>query len=296
MRIGRPRPHRRVQRRYEQHFTISFQLDARSSSAKSLRQRAQGRPANRANAQRSTGPRTPQGKQRSSLNALRHGILAKSAFNDEIDGEEKRAEFDGLVAGLAQEYQPQTMTETMTVQQLAGCYWKLAKVWRYEQERSWAEWNCFDGNTEQANITEKNVFEKMDDAERAIEDGKFLRAAGLVEPTIPGASVNTILRYQGAIQTMITRCIALLERRRKERIKSGAPFKEVDYINEATGAKKVAENKAPASRKMPPRTNEPKKNATSMALAGAATAVSIAKLAAKKAAAAAPPQSPPPSA
>lgn len=33
--------------------------------------------ANRANAQRSTGPRTPQGKARSSLNAMKHGIYAR---------------------------------------------------------------------------------------------------------------------------------------------------------------------------------------------------------------------------
>ena len=72
-------------------------------------QRAQSH-ANRANAQRSTGPRTPTGKARSSLNALRHGILAKAAFNVTIEGEERRAEFDALVADFAQEYQPRTIT------------------------------------------------------------------------------------------------------------------------------------------------------------------------------------------
>lgn len=50
--------------------------------------------ANRANAQRSTGPRTPKGKARSALKALRHGILAKAAFNPMIEAEERRAEFD----------------------------------------------------------------------------------------------------------------------------------------------------------------------------------------------------------
>jgi hypothetical protein len=34
---------------------------------------------NRANSQHSTGPRTESGKQRSSLNALRHGLTAQSA-------------------------------------------------------------------------------------------------------------------------------------------------------------------------------------------------------------------------
>ena len=86
---------------------------------------------------RSTGPRTPAGKARSSLNALRHGILAKAAFNVVIEGEERRAEFEAIVAGLAQEYQPRTITEYMMVQQLAGCYWKLAKVWTFETEAAW---------------------------------------------------------------------------------------------------------------------------------------------------------------
>src|ERR1700676_1398567 len=93
--------------------------------------------ANRANAQRSTGPRTPKGKAASSLNALRHGILARAAFNVSIEGEERRAEFDALVAGLAQEVQPRSMSEHMTVQQLAGCYWRLAKVWTFETESAW---------------------------------------------------------------------------------------------------------------------------------------------------------------
>ena len=39
-----------------------------------------GTRANRANARHSTGPRTESGKQRSSLNALRHGLSARKSF------------------------------------------------------------------------------------------------------------------------------------------------------------------------------------------------------------------------
>jgi len=43
------------------------------------------RRANRENAKKSTGPRTPEGKQRSSLNATRHGILAQVILLPEED-------------------------------------------------------------------------------------------------------------------------------------------------------------------------------------------------------------------
>lgn len=45
---------------------------------------------NRANSEHSTGPRTDPGKQRSSLNALRHGLTARTA----VLPTEDRATFD----------------------------------------------------------------------------------------------------------------------------------------------------------------------------------------------------------
>jgi len=193
--------------------------------------------ANRANAQHSTGPRTPQGKAASSLNALRHGILARAAFNVTIEGEERRAEFDALVAGFAQEYQPRTLTEHMTVQQLAGCYWKLAKIWTHETEAAWRRW--FGPSMPLEEMKEYEDFNDLN-MERMIEtvsvaQNGFFPKVGLGKPTIPtGASANTILRYQGAINTMMTRCITLLERRRKALRQSDEAFEEVDYINEPT--------------------------------------------------------------
>jgi hypothetical protein len=193
--------------------------------------------ANRANAKRSTGPRTPAGKARSSLNALRHGILAKAAFNLVIEGDERRAEFEALVAGLAQEFQPRTMSEHMTVQQLAGCYWRLAKVWTYEQEAAWRGW------TTPMPLEEFNEYEEHYQVamrQQVLKNqNEFFPLAGLGLPTIPnGASARTILRYQGAVNAVLFRCLNFLERRRKERTAeqktSEESFEELDYINEPT--------------------------------------------------------------
>jgi hypothetical protein len=197
--------------------------------------------ANRANAQRSTGPRTPKGKAASSLNALRHGILARAAFNLTIEGEERRAEFDALVAGLAQEFQPRTMSEHMTVQQLAGCYWRLAKVWTFETESAWRSNTPNNLGVAELGQLEKEGFGKIM-MEVIDEQDDLFEEAGLGNPTIPsGPSASTILRYQGSINTMMFKCLAILERRRKEHVAQGDAFEEQDYTNEPTEEVAAAE-------------------------------------------------------
>ena len=190
--------------------------------------------ANRANAQRSTGPRTPEGKARSSLNALRHGLLAKAAFNPTIEGNERCAEFEEIVAGLAQEFQPRTATEHLMVQQLAGCYWKLAKVWTFETEAAWR--SSVVNNLGFGELGALEAAGLNDEVDKVLEvQAKVFPKARLGNVTIPtGPSVATILRYQGAINSMLFRCLNFLERRRKERIKSADTCEDVDYTNEPT--------------------------------------------------------------
>jgi len=185
--------------------------------------------ANRANAQHSTGPRTREGKQRAAMNALRHGILAKSAFCPTIEGDDKRAQFEEILEGLIEEYQPREMTEVMTVQQLAGCYWKLAKVWNYEMQQSLRAQTVDDLNA----AAKETGYALAEQGQKEIlkAERKKLAEVGLGQVYLPfGPTINTILRYQGAINSMMARCLTLLERRRKERIAAG----EFEYPNEPT--------------------------------------------------------------
>jgi hypothetical protein len=80
--------------------------------------------ANRANALLSTGPRTDSGKQRSSLNALRHGLTAASA----VLPSEDQAAYDNHRRGFFNEYQPATPTETQLTQELADTAWRLNRI------------------------------------------------------------------------------------------------------------------------------------------------------------------------
>src|ERR1700677_3602686 len=69
---------------------------------------------------KSTGPRTPQGKQRSKLNALKHGLLSKVIL---LDGE-SQAEYASLLNALMDDWQPQGRTETFLVENLAVVMWR----------------------------------------------------------------------------------------------------------------------------------------------------------------------------
>ena len=62
--------------------------------------------ANRRNAQKSTGPRTPEGKARVRFNALKHGMLAKSIILPGKENFESREEFDFLLQSLFDDLQP----------------------------------------------------------------------------------------------------------------------------------------------------------------------------------------------
>jgi hypothetical protein len=85
---------------------------------------------NRANSLHSTGPRTDSGKQRSSLNALRHGLTAASA----VLPSEDQAAFDAHRRSFFDEYKPATPTETQLVQELAETSWRLNRIPLLEAE------------------------------------------------------------------------------------------------------------------------------------------------------------------
>jgi hypothetical protein len=79
---------------------------------------------NRANSQHSTGPQTPAGKQRSSLNALRHGLTAASA----VLPSEDPAAYDAHRRRFFDEYQPATPTESQLVTEIADTSWRLNRI------------------------------------------------------------------------------------------------------------------------------------------------------------------------
>ncbi len=79
---------------------------------------------NRANSLHSTGPRTEPGKQRSSLNALRHGLTARAAV---LPTEDPDA-YQRHIQQFLDEYAPATPTETQLVHEIANTAWRLNRI------------------------------------------------------------------------------------------------------------------------------------------------------------------------
>jgi hypothetical protein len=79
---------------------------------------------NRKNAARSTGPVTPEGKRRSSLNALRHGLTGQTVVLPEDD----LAAYQKHCAQFHAELKPQGLLETKAVQTIADTYWRLDRI------------------------------------------------------------------------------------------------------------------------------------------------------------------------
>src|ERR1700681_2096456 len=79
---------------------------------------------NQANAQHSTGPKSAEGKKKSSLNALRHGLTGQLVVMPTEDLQAYQRHLDSLTG----EYDPQGATESLLVQALADVSWRLNRV------------------------------------------------------------------------------------------------------------------------------------------------------------------------
>ena len=85
--------------------------------------------ANRRNAQHSSGPTTPEGREAVRLNALTYGLRARTLLLPGEDPEEYKRLWDALVA----EWQPQTPTERFYLETMSTSHWLLARTDASEQ-------------------------------------------------------------------------------------------------------------------------------------------------------------------
>jgi hypothetical protein len=135
--------------------------------------------ASRINGARSRGPKTTEGKARSSRNALKHGLRAQKVV---VLPDEDATEFEAQEAALLAELAPEGALQTLLARRIAAAAWRLSRADRIEAEL-FAQQGTGDGDLGLA----------------LIRDGNGARA------------FPTLLRYRGAAEAELWRALKALK-------------------------------------------------------------------------------------
>jgi hypothetical protein len=87
--------------------------------------------ANRANAQKSTGPKTAEGKAKVSLNAVTHGLCAATV----VLPNENHDEYEAMRLAWLDDWKPQTEARRVLVDRAAAGAWRLRRCVKAERDR-----------------------------------------------------------------------------------------------------------------------------------------------------------------
>src|ERR1700693_5424697 len=139
-----------------------------------------------ANAQLSTGPRTTDGKSRSSQNARQHGLTAQ----DLVVGPEDREEFEDLLAEFQNDVAPQGAVQQILFDELVGAAWNLRRIRRMEAQL------CSRAATYQDLLNDNDLQSKLDrlapqnsrierPSPRSLKELKVLQTNAAIQLTIP---------------------------------------------------------------------------------------------------------------
>lgn len=155
--------------------------------------------ANRLNAQKSTGPKTAQGKAAVARNPLRHGMTAETVvLFDELE-----AEFEAFHKGLISDLRPRGTTECSLVERIAILGWRLRRASRaeaaminaeaeYRQERI-----AVDGRHRSRRLDASMIFDRL------------------------GHDMSRLTRYEVAVERQLNRAMAILDLRQARRFARG---------------------------------------------------------------------------
>ena len=154
--------------------------------------------ANRRNAEKSTGPRTPEGKARCARNALKHGLAAVSA-QAFLTVEDRRA-FDKTLEGALLAFAPQHADEVELLVDATYCKWRQKRLWNVE-----------------TTLIEMTIAEKQHDLQRKLPKAN---AAAHVANAVQLNAANDQLnrRYEAQLHRQYIRNIKLLRELQADRV------------------------------------------------------------------------------
>jgi len=151
--------------------------------------------ANRANAQKSTGPKTPEGRQTVSLNRVQHGLCGRFR----VLASENQADYNDLIERFMKAEQPVDDVERELVAKMARHTWLSERALRFQEA-------CFLLHPQTA---EQQVADDL---------GSTRYSVGVMK------DIHVYLRYQAANDRAYQRAANELAKRRKDRAQAERGF------------------------------------------------------------------------
>ena len=129
--------------------------------------------ANRANAQHSTGPKTPEGKEKSSRNSLKHGFFARQPLPAGQEGDKLWLIYSDMVAGIWEHYKPVGCMEEILTEKIATESIRLSRFMAHESDyvgkMQLFQLDCVDRILRFQSAIDRQLFQTMRELERLQE-------------------------------------------------------------------------------------------------------------------------------
>jgi len=171
---------------------------------------------NRRNALKSTGPTTPEGKERSSCNAVRHGLTAETV----IARLESSDDYEAFEAAVIADYNAETAVERQLVLRLASVLWRLRRATSMETA-------IFDSATETARLRVNARSTSAVNPKSTMADSYLQLSA------MPSFPLDRLNRYECTLWRQARQIISTLEslrwkKREPRRISFPFPFRSTN--------------------------------------------------------------------
>ncbi len=183
--------------------------------------------ANRANAQKSTGPRTPEGKAVASQNAVTHGFLARETV---IQGEDT-GEFVLYRDGMLRDLAPVGDAELDMTERIVGLAWRLRRAERLQTEAFDALYEKMAMGSPAGGTPAECGPEPAPGAAGGAGSGADrLLGRMLVEDFSNGRVLERLLLYERRIENSLYRTLRELREQKRMRL-AGAPAEPIGGLS-----------------------------------------------------------------
>jgi hypothetical protein len=152
------------------------------------------------------GPKTPEGKARSSRNALRHGLRSNQRFI--IEDFESPEEWEEFRLGIIESWQPVGILETELAVNIAYGFWKLRRCRTAENARLSEQIDETEGDLQENDAWEDDL---PDDAPRPPIDPERLVANQQLRVIPDRDAIDHLLRYEASVRKSLSQDMRDLE-------------------------------------------------------------------------------------